>query len=241
VSAADAKRAVPYCRTSTDDRGQDPGRQLEIIGPWAEREGVILLEPVIDEGTSATKTNPFEREQFIEACDRAKAAGAVAVVVECGDRFTRQGSRKAAWAEEELELQYGLQLWRADKPLAQHGTMMAAVTDTIHDEGAHAWVEGHKLKVRAGMARKKAEGARFGRPPKPLSAGELSLVARLRAEGKGWRRCALAVSEGRGAFRLADPEARRKLTVSHSHVRRQVEDDERKKRGIGTEGPKAAR
>jgi hypothetical protein len=51
----------------------------------------------------------------------------------------------------------------------------------------------------------------------------LALVAKLRAEGQGWRRCALAVSEARGAFRVADPEKRRKLTVSHSHIRRAIE------------------
>ena len=54
-------------------------------------------------------------------------------------------------------------------------------------------------------------------------ASDPALVQTLRAEGKGWRRCALAISEVRGAFRVADPERRRKLAVSHSHVRRQTE------------------
>jgi len=215
--------AVPYCRTSTDDKGQDPARQLEVIGPWAEREGVPLLDPVIDEGTSASKTDPFERKAFVRACEQAKSAGASAIVVECSDRFSRQGSKLDAWAEVELERRYGLRLLRADKGLEQHGSMVGAVTDALHAEGAAAWVRAHASKVRSGMARKRAEGARFGRPAKPLSATELALVAQLRAEGKGWRRCALAVSEARGAFRLADPERRRKVTVSYSHVRRQFE------------------
>jgi hypothetical protein len=63
--------AVPYLRVSTDDKGQDPKRQLEVIRPWAEREGVTLLDAVLDEGTSATKTNPFERKKFLGACERA--------------------------------------------------------------------------------------------------------------------------------------------------------------------------
>jgi DNA invertase Pin-like site-specific DNA recombinase len=214
--------AVPYLRVSTDDKGQDPARQLELIRSWAEREGVTLLDPEVDEGTSASKTNPLDRPRFVAACSRAKAAGAEAIVVEVGDRFGRRGSMESAWAEYEMRLRYGLQLWRADKPLIQHGTMAARVIDTIHDEGAQAWVQEHAKKVRSGMARKKAEGARFGRPAKPLAPAEVALVAKLRAEGHGWRRVALAVSEMRGAFRMADPERRRKLTVSHSHVRRIV-------------------
>jgi DNA invertase Pin-like site-specific DNA recombinase len=217
-----ARLAVAYLRCSTDDKGQDPTRQLEKIVPWCEREGVALLESVIDEGTSASKTDPFQRRQFVKACERANALRATAIVVEAGDRFSRQGSKLDAWAEVELDRRYGLRLFRADKPLDQHGSMVGNVSDSIHAEGAHAWVDAHRAKVRSGMAKKKAQGARYGRPAKPLTTAEITLVARLREEGHGWRRCALAVSEHRGAFRIADADRRRKLTVSHSHVRRCV-------------------
>ncbi len=226
--------AISYLRVSTDDKGQDPERQLEIIRPWAKREGVTLLDAVIDEGTSASKTDPFERPKFLTACERARTAGASAIVVECSDRFSRQGSKLDSWAEVELERRYGLALLRCDKSVEQHGSMVGAVTDTIHAEGARAWVKAHASKVRSGMARKKAEGARFGRPPKALTAAELAFVESLRAKGQGWRRCALAVSEARGAFRIADPDKRRRATVSHSHVRRQLEAAKRNKSPSGT-------
>jgi DNA invertase Pin-like site-specific DNA recombinase len=216
-------QAVPYLRVSTDDKGQDPERQLEIIGPWAEREGVTLLDVVVDEGTSATKTDPFERPRFIEACEQARAAGAMAIVVECSDRFSRQGAKLDAWAEVELERRYGLKLYRADKPLAQHDTMVGNVGDAIHAEGARGWVREHAKKVRSGMANAKTKGIHVGRPRKDLSAEELTLVDSLRAEGKGWRAIAHAVSRERGAFDVADPAVRRERTVSHMHVRRTVE------------------
>ena len=215
--------AVPYCRTSTDDRGQVPERQMEIIRPWAEREGVTLLDPEIDEGTSASKTNPFDRKKFLAACERAKAAGADAIVVECSDRFSREGSKVDAWAEVELERRFGLRLLRADKPLAQHDTMVGNVGDAIHAEGARGWVREHAKKVRSGMANAKKKGAHVGRPRKDLSSAELALVDSLRARGKGWRAIAHAVSRERGAFDVADPAARRARTVSHMHVRRTVE------------------
>jgi DNA invertase Pin-like site-specific DNA recombinase len=176
---------------------------------------------VIDEGTSASKTDPFQRPKFIQACERAKAANADAIVVECSDRFSRQGSKLDAWAE--VEVRYGLKVFRADKPLSQHGTMVGNVTDSMTAEGAHAWAIGHASKVRSAMAKAKKDGARFGRPAKLLTPAELALVAKLRAEGKGWRRCAHAVSQKRGAFDVADPKRSKALRVSHSHVLRCVE------------------
>lgn len=212
--------ALPYYRTSTDDKGQDPRRQAEVVEPWAAREGVSLLEAEIDGGTSASKFDPFERKKFIAACERAKVAGADAIVVECSDRFSRQGAKLDAWAEVELERRYGLRLLRADKTVEAHGSMVGNITDSIHAEGAAAWTRTHASKVRSGMARKKANGAAFGRPRKLLSPQEVELVQRLRAKGKGWGRCARAVSEARGAHLIVDPEVRRKVELSGSSVRR---------------------
>src|SRR5262249_33348764 len=127
------------------------------------------------------------------------------------------------WSEVELERRYGLKLFRADKPLSQHGEMVGNVSDAIHAEGAAAWVKAHSSKVRSGMARKKAEGKHIGRPRKDLTAAERALVAKLRAEGMGWRSIALAVSRERGAFDVADPAARRGRCVSHMTVRRAIE------------------
>lgn len=216
-------RAVPYLRVSTDDKGQRPERQLEVVGPWAEREGVTLLDAVTDEGASATKTNPFERPRFVEACERAVAAGAAAVVVETADRFTRQGSKEDGWAEVELQRRYRLRLFRADKPLDQHGTLVGDTVDALKAEVAREWAREHSKKVRSGMSKAKKDGKRVGRPAKALTEAERAQAAALRAEGKGWRAVALAVSRARGAFEVADPKRRRELTVSHMHIKRALD------------------
>jgi DNA invertase Pin-like site-specific DNA recombinase len=215
---------VPYYRVSTDDKDQNPERQAEIVEPWAEREGVTLLDAVIDEGTSASKTNPLDRKKFIAACERAKASNANAIVVECSDRFSRQGAKLDAWTEVEVERRFGLKVFRADKPLELHGTMAGDLTDSVHAETGRAWVKGHASKVRSGMARRKKEGARFGRPAKPLSPTEIDLVLKLRSRKPpvGWGRCARAVCDARAAHRIVDPDVRRKAEVSGSHVRRAV-------------------
>lgn len=41
---ASSVKALPYLRCSTDDKGHEPLRQLDMIRPWAEREGVELAD-----------------------------------------------------------------------------------------------------------------------------------------------------------------------------------------------------
>jgi DNA invertase Pin-like site-specific DNA recombinase len=215
--------AVPYLRVSTDDKGQNPQRQMEIITPWAGRECVALLAPDVDEGASATKTNPFERPKFVASCERAVSLGAQAIVVETADRFTRQGSKEDGWAEVELRKRYGLRLLRADKPLDQHGTLVGDTVDAFKAEVAREWAREHAKKVRSGMVRAKKDGKHVGRPPKLLTRKEMLLVQAMHDEGYGWRKIALAISRDRGAFSVADPKRRTELTVSHSHIKRTYE------------------
>jgi DNA invertase Pin-like site-specific DNA recombinase len=103
--------------------------------------------------------------------------------------------------------------------MATSGSLAQEIVQSISDLGREIW----SRRVKEGMARVKATGKRFGRPPKDLTVSDLDLVERLRAQGQGWRRCARAVSEARGAFKIADPDERRRATVSHSHVRRRFE------------------
>ena len=207
--------AIPYLRVSTDDRGQDPERQLEVIRPlWAAREEVTLLDAEIDEGASATKTNPFERPRFIAACERAKAGGATAIVVEVADRFCRQGAKEDGWAEIELRRRYGLRLLRADKPLDQHGTLVGDVGDALKAEVAREWVREHSKKVRSGMAKAKMDGGHVGRPARSS-----------RPTSWHWsRRFALRARGGRSAGRIQGPGGVRRrrprptaLRLTHAH------------------------
>lgn len=101
--------------------------------------------------------------------------------------------------------------------MATSGSLAKEIVQSISDLGRDIWSK----RVKKGMARAKATGKRFGRPPKNLTASEFSLIESLRANGKGWRYCATAVSEARGALNITDPDGKRRATVSHSHVRRQ--------------------
>jgi DNA invertase Pin-like site-specific DNA recombinase len=212
-------KAIPYLRVSTDNKGQDPTRQMEVIGPWAMREAVEVTQAIVDDGTSASKTNPFERPVFLKACKAAKDSGAEGIVVETADRFTRQGSKEDGWAEIELWRRYGLKLFRADKALKEHGTFTGDLMDAMKAEVARTWVQEHAKKVKSGMAKKMREGLHVGRPRKELTAAELVQARAWQSEGWGSRRIAHELSRARGAF-LASLEAseRRKRSISDTTV-----------------------
>lgn len=213
-------KLVPYLRTSTDDKGQRPDRQLSVIAPWAEREGVELVAAVVDEGTSAHKTNPFERPKFLEACKVAQAIGADGVVVEKADRFTRQGWEAEGWARTELRLRYGLGLYTCEASVSDAASDVNRLRQAIESEFAWKWIENHRARVQSGIAAAKARGVKFGPPEKPLTDAEVVMIKKLRAEGLGDRRIARVVSETRGAYKLVDPRAQRRKGISATLVRK---------------------
>lgn len=220
---------IGYVRISEpeDRKGQNPQRQNEVLVEWVVREQSAetpprLVDVLTDDGKSATKTNPFERPVFVKACEKAKLLVAegvpvAGILVEKVDRFTRQGNKKFGWAIEELQRRYGLRLFVANEPLArQLGEDDALeITQAVDAQVARRWAREHGKSVRSGM---KSTGKMGGRPPKSLTPAELELARRLQAEGKGSRRIAHAISEQRGAFRVADKKAQGRLKVSHQLV-----------------------
>lgn len=220
LHAAGTRFGQPYLRVSTDDKDQHPLRQLDVIRPWAHREGIVLLPPVVDEGTSAYKTNPFERPRFVEACETARRVRAEAIVVEMADRFSRQGAKLSAWAEVQLELEYGLKLYCADARVADIGTLSGDMVASIRAEISRENMRVHSARVRSGMAHAKAQGKKVGgAPPKPLSQAEYDLAVRLKLSGKGYNTITVAINDARGALKLSSVEARRRVSVSANHVR----------------------
>lgn len=227
--------AQPYLRTSTDDKGQDPLRQMLPIGTWAQATEHMLLEPVVDEGTSGRNVGPFERSAFVEAVRRAKAAGAV-LVVETPDRLTREGSEVCAWVKVELRNRFGVDLRFADE-IAGNRTADRLLRSVKADAAAEWW-EDHRKKIISGMARKKAEGATFGRPRRELTEAELGVVQAMRDAGKGWRVIAFELSAARGAFEVADPAVRKRRLVSYGTVRRRFEEAQALQKSAVTEVPR---
>lgn len=213
-------KAVPYLRVSTDDKGQDPTRQMMTITPWAERYGVELLAPIVDEGTSASKTDPYKRPKFLETIQQAKAQGATAILVENIDRFTRKGAKLNGYWKTHLELTYKLNLWCADRSMEAQDYSTGELEESIKAYIGREKSETLSRRVREGMAKSRASGQVFGAPRKPLTPPELDLASKLREEGRGWEHIAAKINELRGAHLIATVETRKKRSVSSATVRR---------------------
>jgi len=221
-------KAVAYLRVSTKDKGQNPERQREILQEWCDLHGVELVGSWVDEGTSATKTNPFERSMFLSAVRSAQTNGA-AILVEKHDRFTRQGSHEFGWAITELKRsEPSVELWVASKggPEDQDREFIGAVTDAMEAESASKWARDHGARVRSGMRTAKKAKKHVGRPRKALSVDEFDLARELQLQGKGVRAIATHINRVRGLYDRADPEnAIRKHGVRKSLVHQYLAGD----------------
>lgn len=201
-------KAWLYLRVSTDDKDQKPERQRDLLVEWCEKNNVQIAGETVDEGTSATKTNPFERRAFLDALRGAQGAGA-AILVEKQDRFTRQGSEEYGWAKVEMRRQEPpVPLWVALKGSIedQDREVVGAIVDTIEAETAKKWAKDHGQRVRSGMATAQKNGVRFGRKPKELTPEELNLARELyeRKPKVGVRKIAARINRERGLLERAD-------------------------------------
>lgn len=217
------KILVPYLRVSTDDKGQDPQRQMISISQWAQREGYIVLEPSVDEGTSASKIPALKRDAFIEACERARAARA-AIIIETPDRFSRQDPDVAVWEKVEVERRYGgVQILFACMTLEMQRTVPGKFMAFLYLGMGHMWVEDHRKKVLSGNVRARQRGQRLGRAPKEVSFEEEQMIVTWRRPGRdqvGWETIAIRLNKLRVPEPLTDKKEERRRMISASALKR---------------------
>lgn len=214
--------AVPYVRTSEDDKDQRPERQVMVIDGWGPANNVQLTEPIIDEGTSGSKISPFDRPEFQRAIRVAQAHGAKAIVVESIERLTREGPEQWYRTIIRLKDEYGLQVWWADMPLAHQEGMAGQIILSVRAGMAQEWVKRHSEAVKSGMRLAKKAGGRMGRPPKPIPPHEVEYAVKLRAQDMGWDRISMEINKLRGVHEIASPAVQKAKKTSGPSVRRAV-------------------
>jgi len=89
-------KAVGYIRVSTEDQknGDGPERQKDTIASYAERNGLEIVETLVDDGFSASSGAHIERGKlgkFLKEADTGKFKG-YALLVEREDRLSRLGN-----------------------------------------------------------------------------------------------------------------------------------------------------
>ncbi len=218
---------VGYCRVSTDDKGQDPERQKDVIAAWARQHGHDVLEWVRDEGTSGA-TDPFQRQYVLAAIERAKSLGAVGIVVESVDRWTRSGVEALSVSRFFLRLDHDLRLFATNTP-AGLTPEMEEMWDSMMATVARMFRSRLQEQIKSGIARAKANGWPHGQPgrrPKPgLNPVEKEMVHRLSEGGMGLDLMSLELSKARGAFDVADPKRQAMKRVGPTWLHKQIRDD----------------
>lgn len=221
-------RLVGYLRVSTDDKGQNPERQKDVIQAWAKTHGHDIPVWVVDEGTSGA-TDPFQRQYVIEAIEEAKTHKCSGIVAESVDRWTRSGPDALAVSRFFLRMDHDLRLVLASTPPGMTPEM-EELWDSMMATVARMFLSRLREQIKSGIARAKANGWPHGEPGrkrKPsLTPKEWELVSQWITEGKGVDKMALDLSHYRGAFAVADTNAQERLRVKptwlHGRIRSEM-------------------
>ncbi len=193
-------RLALYARVSTINHGQDVGMQLEELREYAARRGCEVAAEYIDQGVSGSKdSRPALNRLMADAHTRRFDA----IVCWKLDRFGRSLKHLVNAIADIEALGIAFISLRDNLDLSTpSGRLMFQII------GAMAEFERALIqeRVRAGLRNARAKGVRLGRPPIFVSSAH---VARLRADGLGWKKIAAQLGCAVGTvLRVASQSAR---------------------------------
>jgi DNA invertase Pin-like site-specific DNA recombinase len=158
-------RIAIYARVSTDDKGQDPENQLRQLRQWCATAGHEIAHEYIDRESGRKGTK--DRKQFAALFEDAHKRKFDCVLFWALDRFTREGMVPTIMYLQRLAAcgvgfhSYTEQHLTTDNELVRD--ILLALLASLAKQEAKRMSE----RVRAGMARAKAQGKRLGRPSIP--------------------------------------------------------------------------
>ncbi len=177
------KRAAIYARVSTDD--QDIEVQLRVLRPYVEQRG-WTWEIYEDRGVSGAKD---QRPALDRLMTHARAHTLDVVVVWKFDRFARSTKHLLLALDEfrALEVDFVSVTEAIDTSTALGRAMFTIV-------GAIAELERELIRerIKAGVAKARADGKHLGRPQR-WTRDQMERAAKLRSEGRSWRTIARSV------------------------------------------------
>jgi DNA invertase Pin-like site-specific DNA recombinase len=193
------RRAVFYLRVSTQD--QTTANQERELRTVADRMGCEVVEVYKDHGISGAKGRD-KRPAFDALCKDAARRQFDVVMAWSVDRLGRSLKDLVGFLSE-------LHALKIDLFLHQQGldTTTPAGKAMFGMMGVFAEFE-RSMRVRAGLARAKAAGMKFGRP-RLDSATEKNIRQALRKGGIGMRKIAVEFGVGTGTVQRIADEMRR--------------------------------
>ena len=159
-------RVALYARVSTLDKGQDPETQLRPLREYVQRRGFTIVEEYVDQasGTSEERT-PYKRMMAA-----AKKRQLDAVLVWRYDRFARftQALVNALKEFQSLGVDFISCQENIDTTTPTGELIFHVMASLAQFESALI-----SQRVRAGMARAKAQGKHVARPPRAQATQEV--------------------------------------------------------------------
>ena len=174
-------RAGLYARVSTEDRGQNPETQLRPLREYAERRGFIVTAEYVDRASGITEIRP----QYQRLLEAARKREIDVVLVWRYDRFARS-TRALVNALGEFKARgvaFISYQENVDTTTPQGELVFGMMANLAQFESA---LIGERVK--AGMARAKAQGKRTSRPPIPEATRRK--IAELHGQGMSIKRIA---------------------------------------------------
>lgn len=151
------KRAAIYARVSTFDKGQDPETQLLQLREYAERRGMDLVGEYVDYASGTSE----QREEYQKMLDQVQKRKIDVVLVWRYDRFARS-TQALVNALNEFRL-LGVDFISYQENIdttTPQGEMVFNIMASLAQFESALISE----RVKAGMARAKAQGKRISRP-----------------------------------------------------------------------------
>lgn len=201
-------RVALYQRVSTDDKGQDPYTQIGIIKEIAERRGYEIVGEFVDYASGKDPNRP-QWKNVMQMAYQHKIEGIMALRV---DRVMRSVQHLCAVIEN-LKA-YNVALIFSDfqlDPNSPNSMLTVNILSSIQE-----WERQMiSARTREGLAHRKAKGIKLGR--KYRDDIPIRDIARLRAEGKGWK--AIQKETGIPRSTLAEPNRRKQIDKLEQEIR----------------------
>ena len=186
------RRAVIYCRVSTDDQNCD--RQISDLKTFAARAG-YEISGIFTETASGAKCDRDERQKILAL---AQARKINAVLVTEASRWSRSTIDLISTLQSlnswgcSLVAMNGLSLDLSTPQGKLMATMLGAISEFERDL--------IRERVKSGMAAAKVKGQKFGRPP--IKPEQITLIHSLRAQGLSYSQ--IAKQSGVGRTKVAE-------------------------------------
>jgi putative DNA-invertase from lambdoid prophage Rac len=156
-----------WARVSTDE--QESGNQLAQLRRWAAARGLDVAAEYVLDGASAWKGEQHERLR--QALNDARAGRYQVLLVWALDRLSREGIEATLGLLRRFR-DRGVAVWSLTEPWTETSDPhMAELLSSLFAWMARMESERRSERVRAGLARRKAEGKPVGRPPGAADRG----------------------------------------------------------------------